>query len=67
MLISQSMQCLDASWCGAVRHGSVGAVEAEECCWRAYSGGDREDGMVNGCFAIQDVSLDSCRQVNRYA
>lgn len=64
-MVPQSMQCLDASRCGAMR--SVGAVEAQECCWRAYSPGDREDGMVNGCFAIQAVSLDSFRQVNRYA
>lgn len=65
--IPQRMQCLDGSWCGAGRHGGAGAVEAEECCWRVYSQGDREDGTVNGCFAIQAASLDSSRQGNRYA
>lgn len=50
-----------------MRHGSVGAVGVEECCWRAYLQGDREDGVVNGYFATQAASLDSFMQVNRYA
>lgn len=40
------MWCLDVSWWGGMRRGSVGGVGAEKCCWRAYFEGDWEDGRA---------------------